>query len=66
MIVQRYRCDASDWEFAIAQDNRELVAVLYFRGDRYGPQFRAGNQSDLKRAIARWLLLNPENPQGLH
>jgi len=66
--VRRFTCDASEWEFAIAQDNRELVAVLFFRGDRYGPEFRAANQSDLQRVIARWLLLHADADRagGVH
>lgn len=62
--VRRYTCDASEWEFAIAQDARELVAMLFYRGDRYGPEFRATNQADLQRAIARWLLLHADRSGG--
>jgi len=64
--VRRFTCDASDWEFAILQDESELVAMLFFRGDRYGPEFRAANQCDLQRAIARYLLLQADRAGGLH
>lgn len=64
--VRRFTCDASEWEFAIAQDGRELVAMLFHRGDRYGPEFRATNQRDLQRAIARYLLLQADKAGGLH
>lgn len=64
--VRRFRCDASEWEFAIAQDGRELVAVLFYRDEPYGPEFRATNQADLQRSIARWLLLHADRAGGLH
>jgi hypothetical protein len=64
--VRRFRCDSSEWEFAIAQDGRELVALLFFRDEPYGPEFRASSQADLQRAIARWLLLHADRAGGLH
>lgn len=66
MNVQTYTCDASEWEFTIAQDGRELIAILFRRGEQYGPEFRATNQADLQRAIARWLLLHADRAGGLH
>lgn len=63
--VQRYRCDGSAWEFSVVQVGRELVAQLYFRGDRYGPEFRAADQAQLQAAIARYLLLHAERAGGL-
>lgn len=66
MNVRHFICDASCWSFSIAQDESELVAMLFFRGDRYGPEFRAANQADLQRAIARYLLLQADRAGGLH
>lgn len=65
LAVQRFTCDASEWEFAVAADGRELVAVLFRRGDRYGPEFRAETAQDLQRGIARWLLLHADRAGGL-
>jgi hypothetical protein len=64
--VRRFQCDTSEWEFAIATGDCELVALLFFRGERFGPEFRAANQADLQRAIARWLLLYTDKAGGLH
>lgn len=64
--VRRFTCDASDWEFSVAQDGRELVAMLFHRGEQYGPEFRAESQRDLQRAIARYLLLQADRAGGLH
>lgn len=63
--LQRYRCDGSAWEFSVYQDGRELVARLYFRGEPYGPEFRAGDQAVLQASIARYLLLHAERAGGL-
>lgn len=66
MTVKRFVCDASEWEFAIAQDGRELVAVLFRRGERFGPEFRGEDQADVQRSIARWLLLFSDKAGALH
>lgn len=66
MSAQRFACDSSAWEFDIRQDGRELVARLFFRGDRYGPEFRAPDERQLQRVIARWLLLHADVAGGLH
>lgn len=66
VFVRRFACDASEWEFAIATGEEQVVAVLYFRGERFGPEFRASNQADLQRAIARWLLLHADRAGGMH
>lgn len=55
--VQRFVCDSSEWEFAVCQDGREVVAVIFFRGERFGPEFRESSTADLQRAIARWMIL---------
>ncbi|MGH8077994.1 MAG: hypothetical protein ACREPE_11810 [Lysobacter sp.] len=64
--VKRFACDSSAWEFSVVQDGRELVAQLFHRSERYGPEFRADNQAALQRAIARWLLLHADVAGGLH
>lgn len=65
MLVNRFACDSSEWEFAIVKGEREVIALLYFRGERFGPEFRATNQADLQRSIARWLLLHADRAGGL-
>lgn len=60
-----WQCDASDWQFAVFRDDAELVAVLYHRNERYGPEFRAPDQQELQARIARWLLLHAERAGGL-
>ncbi|KRC33943.1 hypothetical protein ASE10_13485 [Lysobacter sp. Root76] len=62
---RRYRCDGSAWEFSVYQEGRELVAQLYFRGEAYGPEFRAADQAVLQASIARYLLLHAERAGGL-
>lgn len=66
MNVRHFNCDASEWSFSIAQDERELVAQLFQRGERFGPEFRAPDQASLQRAIARWLILHADKAGGLH
>lgn len=66
MSVQHFACDASAWSFSIVQDERELVAMLFLRGERYGPEIRANDQRALQRSIARWLLLQADVAGGLH
>lgn len=60
MNVQTFACDASEWEFSLVQDGREVVALIFFRGERYGPEFRESSAADLKRAIARWMILHAD------
>jgi hypothetical protein len=63
-MTDRIRCDASDWEFSVGQDGRELVARLYFRGERFGPVFKARTERELRRAVASYLLSMSDEPQG--
>lgn len=65
-VVHRFRCDASEWEFEVATTHSEVVAWIYRRGERYGPEFRGEDQVSVQRSIARWLLAHADRVGGLH
>lgn len=51
----RHSFDTSDFQFDCVLDGTEVVARLYFRGERFGPEFRAQQSRSLCLQVSHYL-----------